>query len=227
MSDTPQDVQTVQAQAQAQAAALRRAGREAPAASVPTSRRDTHASEAYAGLITRAIAFALDAAVVNGCALAVGVTVGLGLSILHLPKVADGIIAVILGALAVIWTVTYFTFFWSTTGQTPGDRVMHIEVIGSDGRPLRPLRAAMRFGGVILAALPLLTGILVMLWDDRRRCLQDRLTRTIVLYTPTPTPPGAAPPAAVPQTSAQRPGVRRRLDRETVPIKRSEKEALK
>jgi uncharacterized RDD family membrane protein YckC len=139
--------------------------------------------------------------VVNGCALVVGVTVGLGLSILHLPSTVDAIIAAILVGLAVIWLVAYFTFFWSTTGQTPGDRVMHIEVIDRQGVPLRPLRAAMRFGYLILAALPLLAGILIMLWDDRRRGLHDRLARTTVVYAR-----ALAPAAEVLQAATDRPG---------------------
>jgi uncharacterized RDD family membrane protein YckC len=136
-------------------------------------------------LVTRALAFALDAAVVNACALVVGVVVGLGLSILHLPEAADVVIAAILGGLWVLWTVGYFAFFWSTTGQTPGDRVMRIRVIdGRDRGPLKLRRAIVRFGGVIVAAIPLLAGFLMMLWDDRRRCLQDRLARTVVVDAP-------------------------------------------
>jgi hypothetical protein len=81
------------------------------------------AGRRYPGLVTRALAFALDAAVVNGCALVIGVVVGLGLSILHLPERADVVIAAVMGGLWVIWTVGYFAFFWSTTGQTPGNRV--------------------------------------------------------------------------------------------------------
>jgi uncharacterized RDD family membrane protein YckC len=161
-----------------------------PATSSPTPATSTPAP-AYAGLVTRTIAFALDAALVNGVALLVGVTVGLGVSILHLPEQVDAIVAAILGALWVIWLFGYFAFFWSTTGQTPGDRVMGIQVIDRHNRGrLQPLRAAMRFGGVILAAIPLFAGILIMLWDDRHRCLQDRLARTIVIYAPEPGPPG-------------------------------------
>jgi uncharacterized RDD family membrane protein YckC len=146
--------------------------------SAPAGRR-------YPGLVTRALAFALDAAVVNGCALVIGVVVGLGLSILHLPERADVVIAAVMGGLWVIWTVGYFALFWSTTGQTPGDRVMRIRVVpGRGGGRLRPARAILRFGAVILAAIPLLAGFLMMLWDDRRRCLQDRLARTVVVYAP-------------------------------------------
>jgi uncharacterized RDD family membrane protein YckC len=187
---SPDDVRT----AQAQAAAIRRSR---GSHSSETERQATiPAVVAYAGLVTRTIAFALDAALVNGAALLVGVTIGLGVSILHLPKQVDTAIAAILGAAWVIWLVGYFAFFWSTTGQTPGDRVMRIRVIDRHNRgPLRPLRAAMRFGGVILASIPLFAGILIMLWDDRHRCLQDRLARTVVIYVPKPLPPAQRLPS--------------------------------
>ncbi len=174
-----QDLQT----AQAQAAAIRRR-RDGPApAAPPVTHQELLATGAYAGLVSRTIAFALDAALVNGVALVVGIAVGLGLSILHLPSQADTAIAAIMGVVWIGWSVAYFAFFWSTTGQTPGNRVMRIQVIARGGEQLRPLRAAIRFGCVILAAIPLLGGFLMMLWDDRRRCLQDRLTRTVVLYS--------------------------------------------
>jgi uncharacterized RDD family membrane protein YckC len=179
MSGAPPDVETAQAHA---AEALR--GREAGIRSTAAG-SEVSADPRYAGLVTRAIAFALDAAVINGCALVVGVTVGLGVSILHLPQEVDVIIAAIMGGLFVLWSIGYFAFFWSTTGQTPGDRVMRIRVIdGANRGPLKPLRAIVRFGAVILATIPLLAGFLIMLWDDRRRCLQDRLARTIVVDAP-------------------------------------------
>ncbi|HEY7952569.1 MAG TPA: RDD family protein [Solirubrobacteraceae bacterium] len=193
MSPPPDDIRT--AQAQAQAAALRRSRGRLTA---EIDEQSTAAAiggyagpiDAYAGLVTRTIAFALDAALVNGVALLVGVAIGLGVSILHLPKQVETVIAAILGVVWVLWLVGYFAFFWSTTGQTPGDRVMRIRVIDRHNRgPLRPLRAAMRFGAVILAAIPLFAGILIMLWDDHQRCLQDRLARTIVVHVPKPVPP--------------------------------------
>jgi len=176
-----QDLQTAQAQA---AAIRRRRDGKAPTAPAATTRQELLATGAYAGLVSRAIAFALDAALVNGVSLVVGIAVGLGLSILHLPSQADTAIAAVMGVVWIGWSVAYFALFWSTTGQTPGDRVMRIQVIARGGERLRPLRAAIRFGCVILAAIPLLGGFWMMLWDDRRRCLQDRLTRTVVLYTP-------------------------------------------
>lgn len=148
---------------------------------------------AYAGIVTRTIAFTLDVAIVDAAAALVGVTVGLGLSVLSVPSQVDTIVAAILGALWVAWSVGYFAFFWSTTGQTPGNRVMGIRVIDSRGRgPLKPRRAVLRFGGLCLAAIPLFAGFLMMLWDDRARCLQDHLARTVVVYTEGGKPPTSA-----------------------------------
>jgi len=75
--------------------------------------------------------------------------------------------------------------FWSTTGQTLGSRVMRIRVIDALGAAkVRPLRAVVRVGGLVLATIPLFAGFWMMLWDDRRRCLQDRLARTTVVHAP-------------------------------------------
>ena len=58
----------------------------------------------------------------------------------------------------------------------------------------------MRACGVILAVLPLGAGIWMMLWDDQRRCFQDRLARTLVVYTASE--PAASTPRRRPVRSA-------------------------
>jgi uncharacterized RDD family membrane protein YckC len=58
-------------------------------------------------------------------------------------------------------------------------------VIDSRGAPgLKPRRALIRVAGLVLATIPLFAGFLIMLWDSRRRCLQDRLARTVVVHAP-------------------------------------------
>jgi uncharacterized RDD family membrane protein YckC len=135
--------------------------------------------------VTRAIAFAVDAAIVDLIALVVGVGVGLGLSIL---TVSDDLQVVLLacgGVAFVVWTVAYFAVFWSTTGQTPGNRLMHIQVRrDDDGAVLSLRRSLLRFGALLLAALPLLAGFLPILVDDRRRGLHDMLAGTVVVGVP-------------------------------------------
>ena len=140
----------------------------------------------YAGLVTRVIAFAVDAAIVNGTGLVVGVVVGLGLSVVDTPEKVDHVLLAIGGAVFVVWTAGYFAVFWSTTGQTPGMSVMRIRVRQcSFEKPLRPGWALVRFVGLFLAALPLLLGFLPILLNDRRRGLQDYLARSVVVHAAT------------------------------------------
>jgi uncharacterized RDD family membrane protein YckC len=157
------------------------------AARVHESGREPAAELQYEGLVTRGIAFAIDAAVINLVAIVVAGGVALALSVLSVPQ--DSLDAVLLaagGALFLGWSVGYFVTFWSTTGQTPGSRLMRISVRGADGSVLRPRRAAIRFAGLILAALPLLAGFLPILFDDRRRGVHDMLAGTVVVEAPGP-----------------------------------------
>jgi hypothetical protein len=45
----------------------------------------------------------------------------------------------------------------------------------------------------VLAALPLFAGYLMILVDDRRRGLQDRMARTVVIEQPREEPAGRRP----------------------------------
>ncbi|MGZ6213602.1 MAG: RDD family protein, partial [Candidatus Limnocylindria bacterium] len=138
----------------------------------------------YVGLTTRAIAFALDAGIINLVAVIVEVGFALILSLLHLPQDVKTALIAIGGAAYVLWTMAYFVVFWSTTGQTPGDRLMQIRVVAAKGERLKPRRALLRFVGLILAALPLLAGYALILFDSQRRGLQDRIARTVVVEAP-------------------------------------------
>jgi uncharacterized RDD family membrane protein YckC len=135
----------------------------------------------YEGLVTRAIALAVDAAIVDAIALIVGVGLGLVVSTLGFSHDLRVALLAFGGVAFVVWTVAYFTVFWSTTGQTPGNRLMRLRVCREDGAPLSPRRAVWRFGAMVLAALPLLTGFLTVLVDDRRRGLHDMLAGTVVV----------------------------------------------
>ena len=139
----------------------------------------------YAGLVTRAIAFAVDALIVNLAGVAVGIVVGLALSILHTSATVDHVLLAVGGGLFLVWTLGYFVVFWSTTGQTPGDRLMRIRVrrAGKD-EPLSARRALVRMAGLFLAALPLLLGFLPILVNDRRRGLHDALAGSVVVSAP-------------------------------------------
>ena len=87
----------------------------------------------------------------------------------------------------------YFVLFWSVTGQTPGLRAMRLRVATDDGSPPSLGRALVRLVGLILAIVPLFAGFLPVLFDRRRRGLQDYLAGTVVLYADrAPAPVGEA-----------------------------------
>jgi uncharacterized RDD family membrane protein YckC len=149
---------------------------------------------AYAGLVTRTLAFAIDAALINAVAWGTGALVALGLSLFHLPHSVKVALAAIGAAIGLIWCVAYFAFFWSADGQTPGDRVMRIRVLrAGTGDPVHAVRAVLRVFALVLSALPLCAGFLLILVDNRRRALHDRLVGTIVVYTPADRPPRRTP----------------------------------
>lgn len=152
------------------------------AVEAPTDATAPPLAPEYVGLVTRAIAFALDAALINLIAIVVAVGVGLALSVLSVPDSVN-ILAIVSGCVAfVVWTVGYFVTFWSTTGQTPASRLLRIRVCrADDGGAPRPRRSLLRLAGLTLAAIPLGAGFLPILVDNRRRGLHDMLAGTVVV----------------------------------------------
>jgi uncharacterized RDD family membrane protein YckC len=136
----------------------------------------------HEGLVTRTIAFAIDAGVINGTAIVVGSAIALALSVLTVPDWLETVLFAAGGVAFVAWSIGYFVVFWSTTGQTPGSRLMRIRVCRADDREVvSPVRAAFRAVCLTLAAIPLLAGFLPILFDDRRRGLHDMLAGTVVV----------------------------------------------
>jgi uncharacterized RDD family membrane protein YckC len=178
---------------------------QATAARVHASVQDDVTEVRYEGLVTRSIAFAIDAAIIDLIAIVVAAGVALSLSVLSVPKDSvDTILIVVGGALFLAWSVGYFVTFWSTTGQTPGSRVMRITVrTADDGDVLGPGRAAIRFAGLVLAAIPLLAGFVPILFDQRRRGLQDMLAGTVVVEAPELSRGSEPSPPRTPRRSAR------------------------
>ena len=161
-------------------------------AAVADAPEDSAPPRRYVGLVTRALAFALDAALINAIAILVAAVVSLTFSIITVPHEVKVVAAAAGGVIYLLWIIGYFTTFWATTGQTPGSRVMRIRVIPASGDRLPPRRAVVRFIGLTLATIPLFAGFLPILVDDRRRGLQDILARTVVVEAPDEELPASA-----------------------------------
>jgi uncharacterized RDD family membrane protein YckC len=150
----------------------------------------------YAGVATRAVALALDAAIAQVIVFAGGAVIALVGSLVgefDIDTTLERVVAACAWALVV---GTYFILFWSTTGQTPGMRAMGLRLLAADGEPPGGLRSALRLVGLGLAIIPLGAGFLPVLVDDRRRALQDFMAGTVVRYDVTTGPRTRSPSPA-------------------------------
>lgn len=135
----------------------------------------------YAGIATRALALAIDGALIQVVVFAGGAVLALVGSLVTDVQLGTGgkIVA------ATVWVLTvdvYFVAFWTATGQTPAMRLMELRVLGPDGEPPGVGRSIVRMVGLYLAIIPLFAGFIPVLIDDRRRGLHDMLAGTVVVH---------------------------------------------
>jgi uncharacterized RDD family membrane protein YckC len=134
-----------------------------------------------AGIATRGVALAIDAALVTMIFLTGIAVIGFVLSLVWNPRPAS-VVGTVIGVAGLLVEVGYFTGFWSSAGQTPGMRLLHLRVVTAGGSAPGFGRSLVRLFGLIVAILLLFTGFLPVLVDDRRRALQDFLAGTVVVY---------------------------------------------
>jgi uncharacterized RDD family membrane protein YckC len=146
----------------------------------------------YAGIATRAVALALDVLIVHVIVLAVAGVLALIASLVG--GVHLGVVGELIAAAAWLLAVAfYFVLFWSTVGQTPGMRLMDLRVATRFGVHPGVVRSVVRIVGLGLAIVPLFAGFIPVLFDSRRRALQDFLAGTVVLYGAFEPPPAPEP----------------------------------
>ncbi len=180
MSDRPVDAAApddfARREARAQAAAARRARGASAVEPAPTQ---------YVGMATRAVAFVIDLAVINLVAAIVGVAVGLTMDTLHFSSSLKDVVIAIMGVLYIAWILGYFVVFWSSTGQTPGNRLAQIRVVDAGhGGSIPVRRAALRLVSLTAGVMALGLGEWIALLDDKSRTFQDRVARTVVIEAP-------------------------------------------
>lgn len=138
----------------------------------------------YAGIATRAIGLGIDAAIANGIVVVVGAMLALVTSLVGGDLHPKWLAALLAAAGWALFVGGYFVLFWSATGQTPGMRLMRLQVTTYRGNRVHFFRALIRLGGLVLAIIPLFAGFLPVLFDNRRRALPDYLARTVVIHVP-------------------------------------------
>ena len=149
----------------------------------------------YAGLATRAVGLAVDVAIAQAIVFAGGAVLALVASLVG-GDLEFETLGRILAALAWAFVVgCYFVLFWSTTGQTPGMRLMALRVLDPTGDHPGIPRSFVRLIGLALCIIPLFAGFLPVLVDDRRRGIHDMLAGTAVEHADDPGGPFVSAPA--------------------------------
>jgi uncharacterized RDD family membrane protein YckC len=141
-----------------------------------------------AGLVSRAVAFVLDAALFNVSFFLIVTLIGVAFAAVSpgsesLSNVSDPVLALSAGAW-LAWISGYLVFFWSISGQTPGMRFLGIHLEAGGQRRLGLRRSLRRLVGTAISALPLGAGFLPVLVNDRRQAWSDRIAGTEVVHSP-------------------------------------------
>lgn len=76
----------------------------------------------------------------------------------------------------------YFVLSWNLIGSTPGDLVMGLRVVKTDGNSVSFLHSFLRLIGAIVSAVFLFIGFIWALFDSRRQGWHDKIAGTYVLY---------------------------------------------
>jgi uncharacterized RDD family membrane protein YckC len=165
----------------------------------------------HAGLLSRGLAMVIDGVFVNLSFTAIAAIVALFDSAFG--GNGNGMSAVAIAVGSTAWLslgAVYLVGFWSLAGQTPGMRFVGIRL--GDGR-LRLGRSLKRLAGLGLSVISFGIGFLGIVFGEKRRAWDDRLSDTDVVYderrpepapwsTPPPGAPVPAPPIAAPEPSA-------------------------
>ncbi|OLB79996.1 MAG: RDD family protein [Actinobacteria bacterium 13_2_20CM_2_71_6] len=141
----------------------------------------------YAGVVSRTVAFVVDAAVVGVFAVGTVAVVQLVVSVIGAERrdLARAAVPVFLAAVPAM-LASYNFLFWALTGRTPGMALLGLRVTSTAGRRVRWIPALVR--AVVLAYFPI--GSVWCVVDRRRQAVHDKLAGTVVIRTsPVPASP--------------------------------------
>jgi uncharacterized RDD family membrane protein YckC len=144
-------------------------------------RRERPKRTVFAGIVTRALALAVDTAATIGIHLLLVAVVALVASLvggLH----PQWLVGMLLGLGWILIAGGYFVLFWSTTGQTPGMRLFRVRVHKAEGAVPSVGRSIVRMVGLVVSIALFFVGFVPVLFDERRRGLPDFLAGTVVNY---------------------------------------------
>jgi uncharacterized RDD family membrane protein YckC len=130
-----------------------------------------------AGFWIRVLAYIIDAIIVgvfNGI-WSFAVTAAAGGSLQGTP-------AFLIFLIEFLVTIAYFSYMWSSRGQTIGMMATNLEVIREDGSRLTMGQAIGRAFALVLSFLILYIGVIMVAFTQRKQGLHDLICHTLVVH---------------------------------------------
>jgi uncharacterized RDD family membrane protein YckC len=144
----------------------------------------TEQAPEYAGIVSRAVAYVIDATIVallvNGTVLGVALVSAVFTS--NVRELVRDLLPLFFVFLPTLWAI-YSGMFWALTGRTPGMALLGVRVLATSGGRVSWLASFIR--AALLAYLPI-TAVWALV-DRRRQGIHDKLARTIVVQAAVPT----------------------------------------
>jgi uncharacterized RDD family membrane protein YckC len=140
----------------------------------------------YAGFWLRFAAYLLDGIITGVAGMIIGMVIGMAGALIggaRTPSNVGAMMAIQFSAmgLSLLFQLSYHAFFLGKFGATPGKMACGIKVVNGDGSPISYLKGAGRFLAYFVSSLTCLIGFLIMLGDDQKRTLHDRICDTRVI----------------------------------------------
>jgi len=89
--------------------------------------------------------------------------------------------------LSYAWALAYFSLLpLAWPGQTPGKRLLGLQVVELTGKPLTLMSCVKRYGGYAAGIATGMMGFVQIFWDANRQTLQDKTAHTVVINTRDP-----------------------------------------
>jgi len=129
-----------------------------------------------AGVGKRLLAFLVDAIILGTVFFAIFLIFGSNLTL-------EGTFALCYFS-SIFLSMIYFTYFYSTSGQTLGKKLLRIKVISSDEDNLYFATGIIRYIGYYISALLVLVGFLMIFFNKEKQGLHDKLAATYVVSVP-------------------------------------------
>lgn len=135
-----------------------------------------------AGFWLRVVASMIDSLLLGVVQVTLSLLISLVIHLLGVAAGGDGAINLVIWLFGASLGMGYAVFFTGYCGQTPGKMALRIKVIRTDGRQLSYSRATLReIFGKFISGLLLCIGYLMVIFDDQKQGLHDRIADTYVI----------------------------------------------